>query len=232
MCDRLGRGRADWRRSPCRCRCAAEYRSRPCTLACTSNTGRMFSCEVTMRHLAAAEVPTDSSAAAAGRRPRRPLTGMVLRSWDESDVCRSAAAPPADSSRRCAGRPRSSAPSGRWSWWSTSTLLAASRWVMPTCVASVRSTSTVSAGASGTWNTCASTTPGTLRDQPREALRQRVGAECCRTGDADVDRRGLAEVQHLVDDVGGLEEELQSRKRCGSSRRSMAMSAAVGVCLP
>ena len=49
-------------------------------------------------------------------------------------------------------------------------------------------------------------------------------------GHSHVDRRGLPEVEYLVDDVGGLEEELQLWERCGSSWRSVATSSAVGLC--
>ena len=52
----------------------------------------------------------------------------------------------------------------------------------------------------------------------------------CGPEDADVDRRGLAEVEHLVDDVGWLKEELHAGKRGGNRRRRSAMCSAVGVC--
>ena len=44
---------------------------------------------------------------------------------------------------------------------------------------------------------------------------QCIGLIAVRPGHADVDRRRLAEVQHLIDDVGRLEEELQLRKALG-----------------
>jgi len=46
-----------------------------------------------------------------------------------------------------------------------------------------------------------------------ESQSERRGA--IRAGHANVDRRGLAEVQDLVNDVGGLEEKLQLRESFG-----------------
>ena len=42
--------------------------------------------------------------------------------------------------------------------------------------------------------------------------RDAEGGALVRTGDPDIDGRRLAEVQHLIDDVGRLEEELQLRE--------------------
>ena len=56
-------------------------------------------------------------------------------------------------------------------------------------------------------------------DDSRHALQivrqlggQRIGLVAVRSRYADVDRRRLAEIQHLIDDIGGLEEELQLGK--------------------
>ena len=82
--------------------------------------------------------------------------------------------------------------------------------------------------------------PGT-RAHRRRPARAADRARACRPAhrprslsgpdDADVDRCGLSEIQHLIDDVGRLEEEAASpESAAGSSRRSRAMSSAVGVC--
>ena len=39
--------------------------------------------------------------------------------------------------------------------------------------------------------------------------------------DLHVDRRGQAEIQHLADDVGGLEIELRSRERLSAARADL-----------
>ena len=91
--------------------------------------------------------------------------------------------------------------------------------------------STVSAGALGTWNTCESTTPGHPRQGARDLCSLPEGGILIRARDSHIDRRRLPKVQHLIDDVGRLEKELQFGK---SGRQLLAqrrvMIFAVGVC--
>ena len=49
----------------------------------------------------------------------------------------------------------------------------------------------------------------------RDLLRERIGLVALWPGNPDVDRRRLTEIQHLIDDIGGLEEKLQFRKALG-----------------
>ena len=69
-----------------------------------------------------------------------------------------------------------------------------------------------------------------LHQRARDLGRQRKGGVLIRPGNSHVDGRRLAEIQHLIDDVGGLEEELQLGEARGQLRRSIAISCAVGVC--
>ena len=48
-----------------------------------------------------------------------------------------------------------------------------------------------------------------LRQIARDLRREREGCVLIRPGDPHIDGRGLAEIQHLIDDIGGLKEELQ-----------------------
>ena len=57
--------------------------------------------------------------------------------------------------------------------------------------------------------------PGHMSQLPGQARRHGIGLVRMGAGDADIDRCRLAKIQHLIDDVGRLEKELQRGKRPG-----------------
>ena len=64
-----------------------------------------------------------------------------------------------------------------------------------------------------------------------QLARHRIRLVVIRAADADVDRRRLAEIQNLVDDVGRLKEKLQFRETAAAIRgEDRPCAAAVGVC--
>ena len=75
-------------------------------------------------------------------------------------------------------------------------------------MARARSTSTERLGAFGTWKTCESNYAGHLLQIMRQLSGDRISLIVVRSGNANVDGRGLAEIQHLVDDIRRLEKEL------------------------
>ena len=65
----------------------------------------------------------------------------------------------------------------------------------------------------------------------RQLAGKRIGFGTVRTGYPDVDRRRLTEIQHLIDDVGRLEKELQLRKTLRQLAPQLRdHELAVGVC--
>ena len=103
-------------------------------------------------------------------------------------------------------------------------------WPRPNSSARARSTSMASAGASGTWKTCESTIPGHAVEILRELGRDGVGRFVVVTRNADIDRGRLAEVEHLVDDIGRLEEEIELRKPLRQFASEIAQRAQRSAC--
>ena len=87
---RSSRHRLDAPRCTLSMSCAAEYRSRPCTSAWTSNTGRMLSCDTTIGTVLRVRTWPCSSAVGLRLRRRFPRSPAWSRGPARSRCCRSA----------------------------------------------------------------------------------------------------------------------------------------------